>query len=300
MRKSRTELTLERIVTWYVCYRLCICGYVLILFAYISILTTLLTSPSMLQSFVRGTPKLCKHMSYKAPTSPDSPDTKSTGSVDSHAKGTKSPEGSQSILQVPSLTSRSDGEQEPKHASPDQQHVNFTNCAPSGVANVHDRASPVHHGWQHGGMAMSYRTPDGGYADPRLVHQTSPVRHGVTFPPPYSPRFPFRTPGGPPSPLKSGRGGSRLSRTSFPVSQRGKGGRARIVRSPITTPKKESEETQSPGLGPHLQKESAVTDISRKMTRKLPLARKAAVADTKESSAEATAPEPLKINEGSE
>lgn len=255
---------------------------------------------SLLQSFVRGTPKLCKHMTYKAPTSLGSPETKSPGSVDSHTGGTKSPEASQSILQVPSLTSRSDGEQEPKHATPDQQHVHFNNSNPSSVQSVHERASSIHPGWQHGGMAMSYRTPDGGYADPRLVHRTSPVRHGVTFPPPYSPRFPFRTPGGPPSPLKSGRGGSRLSRTSFPVSQRGKGGRARIVRSPITTPeslasKNESSEVeQSPGLGPHLQKDSAISEISRKMTRKLPLARKAVV--DKESPVEAT-DESSKVNE---
>jgi len=213
-------------------------------------------------------------------TSPDTPETKSPGSVDSRTDGSKAQGPSQSILQVPSLTSRSDGEQDPKQTSPEQQHLN--NTAPS-VPGVHERASPIHPGWQHGGMAMSYRTRDGGYADPRLVHQTSPVRHGVTFPPPYSPRFPFRTPGGPPSPLKSGRGGSRLSsRNSFPVSQRGKGGRSRIVRSPITTPnsensvaaKTETEESLSPGLGPHLQKDSAVADVSRRMARKLPLARK--------------------------
>lgn len=232
------------------------------------------------QSFVRGTHKLCKHMIFQGPPL-RATESNSPSSAGGHNEGSTAPGASQSILQVPSLTSRSDGEQEPKQPSQEQQRLN--NTTPSGVQHVQERISPVHPGWQHGGMAMSYRTRDGGYADPRLVHQTSPLRHGVTFPPPYSPRFPFRTPGGPPSPLKSGRGGSRLaSRNSFPVSQRGKGGRPRIVRSPITTPdtkksvgRTESEETRLPaGLGPHLQKESAIASISRKMTRKLPLARK--------------------------
>ena len=232
------------------------------------------------QSFVRDTPKLCKDMTCteEAPSTP--------GAMSSeYAKDSKSKE-SQAILQVPSLTSRSDGEQEPKQTSPEEPRPQLTNSTPSTcIPGMLERVSPVHPGWQHGGMAMSYRTRDGGYADPRLVH-ASPVRHGVTFPPPYSPRFPFRTPGGPPSPLKSGRGGSRLaSRTSFPVSQRGKGSRSRIVRSPISSPsthespvaKKESEESQSPGLGPHLQKDAiAISGISRKTNkRKLPLARKA-------------------------
>lgn len=231
--------------------------------------------------------------------SPNASDAKSSGSVGSHSKGSKAEDASQSILQVPSLTSRSDGEQDPKQASAEQL-LQLNSSAPSGVPGVHERVSPVvHPGWQHGGMAMSYRTRDGGYADPRLVHQTSPVRHGVTFPPPYSPRFPFRTPGGPPSPLKSGRGGSRLaSRSSFPVSQRGKSSRARIVRSPITTPKSdaktESEESQSPGLTPQLQKDSVVAGISRKMTRKLPLARNKTA--EKETPADAEG-ESSKVNE---
>jgi len=257
------------------------------------------------QSFVRGTLKLCKHMK-KAETARKPTEAKSPGSINSSSKGSKAQDASQSILQVPSLTSRSDGEQEPKQGSPEQQHLQLNNAAPpcSGVRSAHERMSPVHHhpGWQHGGMTMSYRTRDGGYAD---YHQTSPVSHGVTFPPPYSPRFPFRTPGGPPSPLKSGRGGSRLStRNSFPVSQRGKGGgRSRIVRSPITTPSQErsvatseSQETQSPGLGPHLQKESMSAGISRKMTRKLPLAMKAA--EAKENSVDSEA-QPPKANESS-
>jgi hypothetical protein len=294
------------------------------------------------QSFVRGTLKLCKHMTYKE-EAPKLPETKSPGSDTSHSKEAKSEDAS--ILQVPSLTSRSDGEQEPKETSQDRQGAAKKSASPI-TPHGHGRGSPVvfHPGWQHGGMAMSYRTRDGGYADPRLVHQTSPLRHGVTFPPPYSPRFPFRTPGGPPSPLvKSGRGGKRVSsRNSFPVSQRGKGGRARIVRSPITTPgsdksvaknespittpgsdksvaknespitrpdsdksvaknespitrpsadksvaKTELEESRSTGLGPPPQKDSLVTGVSRKMTRKLPLARKSSTSSAEDPSKKA-------------
>jgi hypothetical protein len=137
---------------------------------------------------------------------------------------------------------------------------------------MHERGSPVHRGWTHSGM---------GYQSHDLYGlQGSPVGNGVTFPPPYSSRFPFRTYAGG-STLKSGRGGSRVSavrqwhepsQSSFPVSQRGKGNR-RVHSPPGATTN--LAEYQSTSLGPHMQNDSATTiSISRKVKRKLPLARK--------------------------
>lgn len=243
-----------------------------------------------LQSFVRDTPKLCKHMTYTMEAPKPSDANASEGNKSDH----KDPK--ESILRVPSLASDSLGDQDPKQASPEKQRLRSVNSAstvPSGPGDghgMHERGSPVHHGWpQHGGMG--YRSHEG------YGPQGSPVHHGVTFPPPYSPRFPFRTyPSG--SPLKSGRGGARLSavrqwngpvQSSFPVSQRGKGNRP--VPSPWTNQespvaKTDLAEPESSDFGPHLQKDNyaTVVPISRKMKRKLPLARKSSQSSNGEAS----------------
>lgn len=215
----------------------------------------------------------------------------------SHLKDPK-----ETILRVPSLASDSLGDQDLKQASPEQKRlrsVDSASAVPSGPGDghgIHEQGSPLHHRWpQHG--VMGYHSHDG------YGLQASPLHHGVTFPPPYSPRFPFRTyPSG--SPLKSGRGGTRLLafrqrhepvQSLFPVSQRGKG--SRHVPSPRNNrespvAKTDLAESESSGFGPDLQKDdsASVVPISRKTKRKLPLARKSSQSPDAEASQHAERP----------
>jgi hypothetical protein len=163
------------------------------------------------------------------------------------------------LLHVPSLaTSRSDGSGETKRPdTPDvyqqwRYHMKDEYSRPS--HQYYDMYRGGSYGW-HYPITMVHHLEDPSLSAPHY-HSHSAFRHGVTCPSPYDSRYPFRPhpdsngakapPPTAPSSIRSGRGGGRVGnhtsnpefsskRRSFPVSQRGKGSRGALCRTPQLT-----------------------------------------------------------------
>lgn len=258
--------------------------------------------------FVRGSPKLCKNMSFgdlEEPPKKAMPRTIKRKTPDTS---------SYPILRVPSLVSGAEAREHATRQIPDQErawenqhrmHMEHEHAAmaarhgrlpPSyGEASMYEHLSPFHQGWAH------HRYIEEGGVDHRYYSTMDSPRggqHPLGFPPHYDSRSPLRAQGlenplnGPSHQYStptvcSNRGGARSTRggaaaaaasaaprparSSFPVSQRGKSlGRPRPLPSLGS-----SDSNESPrGFGPHLQHPNNVAafGISRRTTP--PLARK--------------------------
>ena len=210
--------------------------------------------------------------------------------VDRPMEAPRSPGHPSNLLRVPSLaTSRSDGSGENKRPDTPEMYQQWRYH----TKDEHSRSSHQyydmyhrhHYGWPYPVTMVPH--PDDRSFSSRHYNAHSAFRHGVSCPSPYDSRYPFRPhpdsngakshqPAAPNS-IRSGRGGgrvgihnsnldARIKRTSFPVSQRGKGSRGALCRTPqLASQRPEGmEETGSvTSLGIHSESTAALVNNAR-------------------------------------
>ena len=208
-----------------------------------------------LQHFLRDGFSACKQM-QSASLSPRDGGAKAL-SEDTPTEVPRSPGHAANLLRVPSLaTSRSEGSGENKRPDTPEMYQQWRYHTKEEYSRPNHQYYDVYHGNPYG---WSYPTsvvphPEDPSFSSRHYHQSHSVfRHGGSCPSPYDSRYPFRPhpdsygakaqPPTAPNSIRSGRGGGRVGihnsnshvrnkRTSFPVSQRGKGSRGALCRTP--------------------------------------------------------------------
>ena len=215
------------------------------------------------QLFIRGAQKLCKKMRFTAIPADDDFSSKGPKTVSPGRVGSAGPNGDRSILQVPSLMSRSEAESSSsKPNSPNKRARYDEPSVQIPKTNIRRQSSPHPPGWPSA-MIVNFRPEEAAYADAGSWGQyyTDPSHHGMRHigqyghSPSYDPRYQYRHQGPEsvsqqhytPPRVQSTRGrfsttnrgatssptsGSPVSvpqRPSFPVSNRGKGVRGRAV-----------------------------------------------------------------------
>jgi hypothetical protein len=200
-----------------------------------------------LQHFRRGLPKLSKQMRF-ASVPPGDEEGKSHPQT-AQTEPPESPGSAAKLLRVPSLaTSRSDGSGENRRPDTPEKYQQWHYPVKDEYSRPNHQYHDMYHvgayGW-HYPITVPHHSDDPSMVG-RHYQPHSVFRHGVSCPPPYDSRYPFRPhpnikevnnlSSGAPSSIRSGRGGGRLGihssqyemsskRASYPVSQRGKGSR---------------------------------------------------------------------------